>query len=791
MNLNRKRQFDQLLHTRDSHDASKFPSLFCLAAKTCINHIQIFATLDGLPFEPFGQTLLTTFAEASNQWSVTNEQRQVGILLLSEAYGADYLGPEYTGLQCGLPSDIPFLSHFTSCLVYLNLSDARCTTNSYPLDGSGGGIDEGSLSDSDLAGLSCLPHLRILDLSGLDIGDTGLGHITRSISFGSGPLGLEYLNLAGTNVTEKGLVKLFRANNKTALSGPLAKRAFHPVELVFKQLLGLDLSGTKVDNADTVIADMFPPMLAPVEAKMLEPSVYEVGWKRLGKNTRLFPTQTTVGRTKTVDYLEPETNTNPIKPWIDRFAQQPHRLTFGQKPDLEVKDGLGLAECLALAKLGQLFMAKAPDSPPLYPTKERSSRTSESSNQLGGSVGKNGRRRGRYSRRLREQNEGEITSLKQDKLPTVEQENMFNLTMYQRVLDVACVYSQAVKDSEASIKSKLRKSQPLVFVRSRTDAAKHLKHGSGILVMEPTAKATPGATSAAARNEDESRLTANLNRNPVGNFSTIAKLRVLPASDRVSKNRLDHDIFKTLAISPWQSLADDIRGSDNRVEEERLEPDRKRIKESSMHCDDAVIKMERTVMAALTTSAGADNHLPTRRKRQVSSGLGGFTIAPPQLFLKPKEEIPALNLFVGSTTTPSTPRQESILSADRPETIGTYTTQVSPKKKPVSANLMKTWIQPSSSRSSSSPSSFSSSSAMPLSATPKQQHIAPSTNIRREFHMHKKTNNVVSLHRWIRNGSKNSSGSTDHEERKVVRVDPRKERLQEADNNEPLLHFDQ
>lgn len=716
----RKRQLEYLNLTKTRHSSSHFPSLFSLAVKSCVYHIQIFATFDGLPFDPFGKAILNVFLDASNNWHLTTEQRQVGILLLSETYGS-VLGPEYTGLQCGLPTDVPFLDHFSHCLVYLDLSDVSNSEE----DGSS------PLTDSDIAGLSCLFHLRILDLSGLKVGDTGLSHLVRSVSFGSGPVGLEYLNLAGTDVTDQGLAKMYTRKN---LAGE-----YHPANMVFKRLLGLDVTGTKVQE-DTAIA-MFPKMLGPSSGKIHDSSIYLLGWKQLDKNTQLFPTLTSSksSRAKSEHYLEPENNTNPMKRWVDRFNEQPQRLVFGQKPDLAGKDGLGLSECLALAKIGQLYLVQAPDSPPLYGQKEQ--RQSSSENRSSGRS-RRGRGRGRFSKGFRNELESVSLAHEKDKIPK-DVEEMYNLTMYQRIMDIIRVYHHAAKNSQMRTESLSKQWSRLAFVRSRRDVDKHLQHDGAMEAKKAILAGDVGGKK-------------NFDRTATG--STTAKIR--SKADKNSKKISPHAIFQSLTLSTGPKLEDMLAEGYHEPKTETVEPNPKRIK-YLFH----PIKKENEESWSSSQStpfgrrSGAE-HLPTRRKLQ---RFGSGSNLPSQPFVKPKDEISISNIYFSDAHPPPTPFQSIIPVATKTsiDPLRSLATPSRTRTKTTSANIMKNWIQ--SSAQSPSPKQNLSSKAPPAKAN--------SPSITREFHYISEKKDAISLHRWIREGIKSTE-----KQAQVVRVDPREER---------------
>ncbi|CAO3574863.1 unnamed protein product [Mortierella alpina] len=327
----------------------KFPSLFDLAVDACISHIDQFASFEGFPYVPFGQALVAGFERRANAWQLSAEQREVGALLLADAYGIEYLGPEYTGLRCSRLDDLPFLGAFSGCLAYLDLS---------------GGQD---FNDKDMVSLASLSQLRVLDLSGLQIGDTGLSHLVRSVTFGtSGPRHLEYINLARTLVTDRGVARMFLNDRR----------------LVFQELLGIDLSETTVHSE--IALTLFQQQRLPLRASE------GANWTRLRRGQQLFPVCTTEEQEKelrkslgdTVDhvlvfggssrashhsnksnrgvtsgattcyYSESGSTRNPIQPWVDRlFYQYQSRTSRDRLFKPQENDRLGIAGVMALMKL--------------------------------------------------------------------------------------------------------------------------------------------------------------------------------------------------------------------------------------------------------------------------------------------------------------------------------------------------------------------------------------------------------------------------------------------------------
>ena len=347
------------------HSPHKLSSLFDLAVDACISHIEQFASFEGLPYIPFGKALVAGFERRANAWQLSLEQREVGALLLADAYGIEYLGPEYTGLRCSRLDDLPFLGAFTGCLAYLDLS---------------GGLE---FKDKDMVSLASLSQLRVLDLSGLQIGDTGLSHLVRSVTFGAaGPKHLEYINKARTLVTDRGIARMFTIDRR----------------LIFQELLGIDLTGTSVHSeiALTLFQKQRLPSRAPDGAN----------WLRLESDEQLFPVWTTEEQGKksktsgtmgnkgvavngnskvgypcdksnsesTKDpratvryYKEQGSATNPILPWVNRlFYQYQTRTSRDHLLRPQENDRLGIAGVLAIMKLGAVSFKPIADGPENY-----------------------------------------------------------------------------------------------------------------------------------------------------------------------------------------------------------------------------------------------------------------------------------------------------------------------------------------------------------------------------------------------------------------------------------------
>ncbi|KAF9403993.1 hypothetical protein BGZ94_004425 [Podila epigama] len=741
MALHQKQRLQNLLLIKTRHDSTHFPSLFSLAVKACVHNIQIFATLEGLPFTPFGQALSTYFFQASDQGRLTTEQRQLGILLFAEAYGyhpqitgsnninneESTLGPEFTGLQSCLATDVPFLDLFSHCLVYLDLSPPSASCRQDRLTSSESVNDEYCpLSDSDIASLSCLTHLSILDLSGLAIGDIGLSHLVRSVSFGTGPVGLEYLNLAGTNVTAKGLVMMFKKESKRSTTTTIDTQEprYHPALLVFTQLLGLDVTASQVDEHSASL--MFPAMLRPT-GTVDAATTFQLGWKRLKNNMQIFPNSQSK---ETCLYIERDTQMNPVKPWVERFHQQPHRLPFGKKPNLEEnKDGFGLAECLALAKMGQLYLHPAPELPTTHMMT-----TPQDWQQRP----RHKRKSKRYRNRMYEQNEGNDKALGRDNV-----EVMFNLHMYQRILDMVRVHSMAAKDSQKRIASLSKGSPRLAFVRDRSDIDKHLQHGSGLILNDtmPSTTTTRQHNALGAGNNESANLP----------LDTTAKLKTQKKTLTAKDKKRPQTILQSLMSSANTTLEDQqprLYAPSRHSRTESIKPTLVGIKREYFTTEPAMPASQPEPFGRLsaTPSTKPDGIIPTRRKRPRSGQELDILTRPHQPFLKPKDEISKSLIFYNDTVPVQNPSFSDPFAASfTTKTMETTETKASiSSKKKSSGNLLTSWIQttaPSSTRST--PSS--------TKASQDQKRATPS--IIREFHWHEPKKDAVSLHRWIKGAS--------------------------------------
>ncbi|KAG0004866.1 hypothetical protein BGZ80_003277 [Entomortierella chlamydospora] len=290
-----------------------------------------------------------------------------------------------------------------------------------------------------MSGLSALSRLRILNLSQLKIGDIGLSHLIRSVTYGSsGPTMLEYLNLSGTQVTDVGLAKIF--DNKSQK------------QLVFGRLLGIDLTDSKVH--EEVAEELFRNHAVP--------------WKRLDNRMSLFPDLPSSKAAKdgySDLYVESGSGSNPMQKWIDCFSERSFKIKFGQRPDLSLtgKDAWGLLECLALEKLGQIYF---------HPVSEPTSNyQQELSMNLSTAVGRKSRsKRSRYVRDFDDMllkaamiNEAQLRQQQSDL------EHMYNLKMYQSVLSSIRETAGSLMLSKSRKTKELGATKNLAFVRSRTD----------------------------------------------------------------------------------------------------------------------------------------------------------------------------------------------------------------------------------------------------------------------------------------------------------------------------------
>ncbi|OAQ27042.1 hypothetical protein K457DRAFT_139815 [Linnemannia elongata AG-77] len=571
--LSRKRALQDLTHQRKKNNSSNFPSLFDIAIQTCISHLEIYGSFEGLPFHPFGQPLFEEFVKRASQWRLTTEQRQAGIILFSESYGEDFLGSEYTGIRCSLQDDIPYLGAFAECLVYLDLSGG-CVAGNSP-----------GLEDKDMAFLSGLSRLKVLNLAGLKIGDTGLSHLIRSVTFGSsGPTLLEYLNLAGTDVSHRGIARLWSFQKQ---------QQHHPQkQLVFQHLLGIDLSGTAVlpSLAETLFLEQ---TLAPEEG----------GWTKLGRNVELFPSQTLQEQQLASyvnhpnSYFEQENGMNPMQKWVDRLNRT-YKLTFGQKPDLGGEDGLGLSECLALSKLGQVHFL--PLSEPLAPHQAEYNRRGEEMRRTFAEERENRKRSKKRTKYGRGQDDGSdsrttipagrgrplnkqqstTTSLANSETNVIIGENgldhMFNLNMYQKVLSYVRLTFGTRTRSVASNGKSSGYHEGLAFVRVRSVVERQLT----FLQKEDVEMEEPRSTSQQQERQGVASQGWSAGMGPNGvEVSTIARLKTRhrpPPVEPDDTDRYDSAPQESFPVRPIKQEDVKYEPQDHLQKDSKFEEDHKR-----------------------------------------------------------------------------------------------------------------------------------------------------------------------------------------------------------------------
>ncbi|KAF9154893.1 hypothetical protein BG015_011676 [Linnemannia schmuckeri] len=575
--LSRKRALQDLATQRKKNNLSNFPSLFDIAIQTCISHLEIYGTFDGLPFHPFGQPLFEEFVKRAGQWRLTTEQRQAGIILFSESYGEGFLGPEYTGIRCSLQDDIPHLGAFAECLVYLDLSGG-CVAGNSP-----------GLEDKDMAFLSGLSRLKILNLAGLKIGDTGLSHLVRSVTFGSsGPALLEYLNLAGTDVSHRGIARLWSSQQQQ-------QQHRSQRQLVFQRLLGIDLSGTAVlpSVAETLFQEQ---ILAPEEG----------GWTRLGRSVELFPSQTLQEQQSATyanypsSYHEQENGINPMQKWVDRLNRT-YKLTFGQKPDLGGEDGLGLSECLALSKLDQVHFI--PLSEPLAPHQVEYNRRGEEMRRTFAEERENRRRSKKRTKYSRDQEvDGDIRTtmsagsgrsfIKQqnaaaslvnsDKNAIIGEnglDHMFNLNMYQKVLSYVRLTFGTRTRSIASNGKSSGQHEGLAFVRVRSVVEKRLT----FLEVRDVEMEAPQFASQQQKRQGDASQGWSTGMGPHGVVvSTIARLKPRYRPPLIESDETDyHDSALQSSFLDRPTKQEDVKYEprDDLQDDVKIEP-RYRLKES-------------------------------------------------------------------------------------------------------------------------------------------------------------------------------------------------------------------
>ncbi|KAG0235794.1 hypothetical protein B0O80DRAFT_126097 [Mortierella sp. GBAus27b] len=710
----RKQQQDQ---SASKSTTNSFPSLFQLAVQACVSHLQIFASLDGLPYHPFGQALYQEFTRRAAQWRLTTEQRHCGILLFAEAYGDGFLGPEYTGLRCSLAKDVPFLSSFGECLVYLDLSGGSTYTSSRGVGADlDANADTGStgFTDKDMAGLSALSHLRILNLAHLRIGDTGLSHLIRSVTFGSsGPSKLEYLNLSGTDVTDAGLAKLF-SKQQQQQQKPGRSR------LVFRQLLGIDVTDSKVHDE--------------VAGTLFRSADSSTAWRRLPNRTLLFADLTTKEQTTSTTtnlqcFIEENSYSSPMQQWVDRFCR-PYKLTFGQCPDLAGSDGLGLAECLALSKLDQVY---------IYPLQEPLSKQQQEYQRRGEEfrIKKLARRTKNDESYVREVVELAKALRKKDtpQPSHPDLEHMFNLTMYQKVLN-SVQLTFGVRHQTKSVKGTDGVCQArLAFVRSRTDIVEHKEQAFDTddedqLQFASTRRTTLGVKKSTG-GETMAKIRSRQDRSAIPNVPKLSvEVRKHPAIH-------NHSHQKPTPISSHFT---------------------KKAKTSPS----PFVKQEHNLID--------HGHLPGRRRNH--GGLNPFRPLD-QPFVKPLSEQTHTSIYVTQSASVN-PQHTEAITPRAP----------SPQKTPAvfSSSTIGGWFN------QTRPTATAPMKLTPLAGKKRRasnMDMSSKTDIR-NTRFHGTRGDAVSLDRWIRNSAVIPEDNTD---RKVTRFDPSHEMF--ADRNDSSVEHDE
>ncbi|KAG0370871.1 hypothetical protein BC939DRAFT_453041 [Gamsiella multidivaricata] len=707
----------ELASQRQKHTPQNFPSLFHLTIQTCISHLQIFATLEGLPFHPFGQALYAEFTHRSTQWRLTTEQRQAGIILFAEAYGAEFLGPEYTGLRCSLVKDIPYLGSFAYCLVYLDLSGGIGT-------GGGGGDDPDSIGfiDKDMAGLSALSQLRFLNLAQLRISDTGLSHLVRSVTFGSsGPAKLEYLNLSGTDVTDIGLARIFGRQ----------EQQHQQKQPVFKRLLGIDLTNSKVHEE---VAESFFQ------------GYHSAPWRRLPSQTILFPELTTSERNKTVKdngtsyYNEQGSDINPMQRWVDRLNRI-YNLSFAQRPDFAKEDGVGLSECLALAKLGQIYLHPLSDPVPQHQLEYQRRGEEFKMNAL------MRRMCSKRNRRYVQELEGVMKAMKKEKAPAqqTELDHMFNLNTYQKILNAIRSTFGTLYRPRSSKKGTTGAKGRLAFVRSRSDVEMVLDNiGEDEITPSRTVQDTRALT--LEKNSDGVVKAKIKSRYDRPTAPSIPKLPTLPTDSAPPPKQR----YNNSPESPFTSSS----------------PFLKKAKVPTL----PFIKLEPIEIS--------DNRLSGRGR-----GANSFVVQH-QPFVKPALEQTSRNIFM--TTQPA--KVEEQQPTMPPKTSAKALTR---GRQTSSASMMESWVMhPKSTTSTPSKISSFSGKKRTLSDT-RTNSGSQQQNIIRDFRPKEENQDTVNLDRWIRSGSvvrggknmsENSNRGGDGPPRKVIRFDSKDELF--ADKND-------
>ncbi|KAF9979098.1 hypothetical protein BGZ73_006335 [Actinomortierella ambigua] len=380
-------------HTRELNASliqpSQVPTLFQLAANSCARHIELFGTLEGLPFEPFGEAILAAFVDQQHQLSAW--QRQVGILVFAESYGYhhhyhDHLhrsqqpqehpfsrspGLVFSGLShLSSLSELLLLPSFAECLVHLDLSSSRASS-------------QVSLSDHDLVALAGMKQLRVLSLAGQQgVGDLGLGHLISSTEFGVGLEKLEYLNMQHTGLTDQGLARLWRPMPKEPIQ---QQHGTGMGRFIWQYLLGIDLSGTHVHLE--VAQALFTKASGCREGSSLVAAA-AAPWRKLPADTILFrPLHIQDGQGTNVQsrkvYLEP-CPTDPVNgeqlhhyppppslsAWAETLDAAHEKYSWvnigtSDQGEHRVSVADGLPALMALLKMSSTHVQELPDDPPL------------------------------------------------------------------------------------------------------------------------------------------------------------------------------------------------------------------------------------------------------------------------------------------------------------------------------------------------------------------------------------------------------------------------------------------
>lgn len=574
------------------------------------------------------------------------------------------------------------------------------------------------LEDKDMAFLSGLSRLKVLNLAGLKIGDTGLSHLVRSVTFGSaGPTLLEYLNLAGTDVSHRGIARLWSSQQQ--------QKHRPQKQLVFQHLLGIDLSGTAVlpSLAETLFQEQ---TLAPEEG----------GWTKLGRNVELFPSQTLTEQQSATyvnhpnSYFEQENGMNPMQKWVDRLNRT-YKLTFGQKPDLGGEDGLGLAECLAMYKLGQVHFL--PLSEPIAPYQAEYNRRGEEMRRNFAEERENRRRSKKRSKYSRGQDDGGDTrntmpsvrgpSLNKQQSSTISLGNsdknviigenglnhMFNLNMYQKVLSYVRLTFGTRTRSVASNGKSSGHHEGLAFVRVRNVVEREL----AFLETEDVEMEEPQSASHQQKRHGAASQGWSAGMGPNGvEVSTIARLKTRhrpPPMEADGTDRYEstpRDSFtdrsmdqKDVKHEPQDNLQDDVKveGDQKRdvykqedIQDLRPAPKAAPINPFAKVATSPVSRTSSWVFSASTSPRKQEptsyqqsqgppvSNLPTRRRAGQDIG-NNYQFQP---FIKPATEQTSSAIFI-TQSSPHTAKQQQQEKGGRPVSRPVTMIKTRADKKPV------------------------------------------------------------------------------------------------------------